>query len=39
LPDLDIIRVQDVIIAGADDPDPLAWADLEGRILRADDEP
>lgn len=37
-PDLDIVRVQDVAIAGADDPTVLAWADQAGRILLTHDE-
>jgi Domain of unknown function (DUF5615) len=31
-PDLDIVRVQDVGLVGADDPDILEWAASEGRI-------
>lgn len=37
-PDLDIIRVQDLEIAGADDPTVLAWAAQAGRILLTHDE-
>lgn len=37
-PDLDIIRVQDLEIAGADDPTLLAWAAQAGRILLTHDE-
>lgn len=37
LPDLDVIRAQDAPIAGADDPDLLAWAADEGRILLTHD--
>ena len=37
-PDLDIIRVQDLEIAGADDPAVLAWAAQAGRILLTHDE-
>jgi hypothetical protein len=37
-PELDIIRVQDLEIAGADDPIVLAWADQAGRILLTHDE-
>lgn len=33
LPDVDVVRVQDVGLAGADDPAILAWAASEGRIL------
>jgi predicted nuclease of predicted toxin-antitoxin system len=36
-PDLDIIRVQDVGLRTADDPDVLAWAAAEGRILLTHD--
>jgi predicted nuclease of predicted toxin-antitoxin system len=32
-PDLDIVRVQDVGLSGADDPTVLAWAAAEGRVL------
>lgn len=31
--DLDIVRVQDVGLSGADDPTVLEWAAKEGRIL------
>lgn len=37
-PDLNIIRVQDLEIAGADDPTVLAWAAQAGRILLTHDE-
>jgi hypothetical protein len=37
-PDLDILRVQDLEIAGADDPTVLDWAAQEGRILLTHDE-
>ena len=37
LPNLDIIRVQDVGLAGADDPAILAWAAQEGRVLLTHD--
>jgi hypothetical protein len=37
LPDLDIIRVQDTVIAGATDPDLLTWAADAGRILLTHD--
>lgn len=33
LPGLDVVRVQDTAIAGADDPTLLAWAATAGRIL------
>jgi hypothetical protein len=32
-PDLDIVRVQDVGLSGADDPAVLEWAAGEGRIV------
>ncbi len=32
-PDLDLVRVQDVGLAGADDPDILAWAAENNRIV------
>jgi hypothetical protein len=37
LPDLDIIRIQDVGLAGSLDPAILAWAADEGRILLTHD--
>ncbi len=36
-PDLDLVRVQDVGLQGADDRDILAWAATEGRILLTHD--
>jgi hypothetical protein len=36
-PSLDIIRVQDVGLSGADDPSILAWAAQEGRMLLTHD--
>lgn len=36
-PDLDIVRVQDVGLSGADDPSILAWAAEEGRLLLTHD--
>jgi len=36
-PDADILRVQDVALAGADDPTVLAWAAEEGRVLLTHD--
>jgi len=36
-PDIDIIRVQDVSLSGADDPAVLAWAAQEGRIVLTHD--
>jgi hypothetical protein len=32
-PDLDIVRVQDVGLAGADDPTVLEWAAVRGRVV------
>ena len=32
-PDLDIVRVQDVGLVGADDPDVLAWAAENNRLV------
>jgi hypothetical protein len=36
-PDLDVVRVPDVGLAGADDPDILAWAAAANRILLTHD--
>lgn len=36
-PDLDVVRVQDVGLAGADDPDVLAWAAENNRIVLTHD--
>lgn len=36
-PELDLVRVQDTEIFGADDPTVLAWAAEEGRILLTHD--
>ncbi len=36
-PDLDIVRVQDVGLSGADDPTVLAWAAAEDRLLLTHD--
>jgi len=36
-PELDIIRIQDVGLSGADDPTVLEWAAQEGRILLTHD--
>ena len=36
-PELDIIRVQDAGLAGADDPKVLEWAAQEGRVLLTHD--
>ncbi len=35
--DLDIVRVQDVGLSGADDPTVLEWAAQEGRVLLTHD--
>lgn len=37
LPELDIVRVQDAGLRTAEDPDVLAWAAAEGRILMTHD--
>ncbi|MEG4913169.1 DUF5615 family PIN-like protein [Microcoleus sp. B13-B4] len=37
LPELDIVRVQDVGLIHTDDPDILEWAANEGRILLTPD--
>lgn len=37
LPDLDIVRAQDVGLTGWDDPDLLEWAAREGRVLLTHD--
>jgi len=36
-PDVDIVRVQDVGLSGADDPTLLEWAAGEGRVLLTQD--
>jgi hypothetical protein len=36
-PDLDLVRVQDVGLAGAEDPDVLAWAAENNRIVLTHD--
>jgi predicted nuclease of predicted toxin-antitoxin system len=36
-PDLDVVRVQDVGLSATPDPDVLAWAAVEGRILLTHD--
>lgn len=36
-PDLDVVRIQDVGLLGADDPDILEWTAQEGRILLTHD--
>jgi hypothetical protein len=37
LPNFDIVRAQDAVVAGAEDPALLAWAATEGRILLTHD--
>ena len=32
-PDIDIVRVQDAALSGADDPSVLEWAAREGRVV------
>ncbi|MBI2924229.1 MAG: DUF5615 family PIN-like protein [Verrucomicrobia bacterium] len=36
-PDLDLVRVQDVGLSGADDPTVLEWAARENRVLLSQD--
>jgi hypothetical protein len=36
-PELDIVRIQDVSLSGADDPMVLEWAAREGRVLLTHD--
>jgi hypothetical protein len=36
-PDVDIVRVQDISLSGADDPTVLEWAADEGRVLLTHD--
>jgi len=36
-PELDIVRIQDVGLSGADDPTVLEWAAKEGRVLLTHD--
>jgi hypothetical protein len=36
-PELDIVRIQDVGLSGADDPTVLKWAAREGRVLLTHD--
>jgi predicted nuclease of predicted toxin-antitoxin system len=36
-PDLDVVRVQDIGLSASPDPDVLAWAAVEGRILLTHD--
>ena len=37
IPDLDVLRVQDTPLCGAEDADLLAWAAQEGRVLLTHD--
>lgn len=37
LPELDLVRIQDTEISGADDPNVLEWVATEGRILLTHD--
>ena len=37
VPELDVVRIQDVGLSGADDPQVLAWAADEGRVLLTHD--
>ncbi|MCL4505640.1 MAG: DUF5615 family PIN-like protein [Chloroflexi bacterium] len=37
LPDIDLIRIQDTALLGAEDRDVLAWCAAEGRILLSHD--
>ena len=37
LPSLDLMRIQDVGLSGAHDPDALDWAAREGRVLLTHD--
>jgi predicted nuclease of predicted toxin-antitoxin system len=36
-PDLDIVRIQDVGLSGADDPKVFEWVAQEGRVLLTPD--
>ena len=36
-PDIDVVRIHDVGLAGVDDPSVLSWAAQEGRILLTHD--
>jgi hypothetical protein len=36
-PDIDLVRVQDELAEGTPDPDVLAWAAAEGRVLISND--
>ena len=37
MPDLDVVRVQDVGLSGSEDPEVLEWAAGEGRVLLTHD--
>lgn len=37
VPELDVVRIQDVGLSGADDPQVLTWAADEGRVLLTHD--
>ena len=37
LPEIDLVRVQDVLPEGTPDPDVLAWATVENRVLVTND--
>ncbi len=37
LPDLDVVRIQDAGLSGADDPEVLEWAAREGRVVLTHD--
>ena len=37
-PNLNVIRIQDQVIAGADDPDVPHWADINDRIMVTHDK-
>ena len=36
-PEIDLVRVQDVGLSGAEDPEVLEWAAMEGRVLLTHD--
>ena len=38
LPEIDLVRAQDVLAEGTPDPDVLAWAAAENRILITNDK-
>lgn len=37
MPELDLLRIQDTRVAGAEDPDVLEWAAQEGRLVLTHD--